>query len=291
VTEVYRAVRRIRECGFSIASICDTLLVSRSSYYAYVTSFVSKRAREDERLGDLVSEVFRTHKGRYGARRISKALKKHGETCGRRRAGKLLKQQGLRAIQPKSYQPKTTDSRHGFGYNDNLLMDAASPVKIDQVWVGDISYIPLKGGVFAYMAVLMDLYSRLIIVWSLQDTMKEELVLRCLKPAIKSRQPSPGLIHHTDRGGQYASKAYRQLLGQWQIKQSMSRPDNCYDNAFMESCFGTIKRELEMGVYDDLRSASKEIATYVRYYNRLRLHSSLNYHTPTEFEAKQLSGK
>lgn len=291
MTEVCRAVRRIRECGFSIASICDTLSVSRSSYYAYATSFVGKRAREDERLGDLVSDVFRTHQGRYGARRISKDLERKGEKCGRRRAGKLLNKQGLRAIQPKSYQPKTTDSRHGLGYNENLLIDAASPVEINQVWVGDISYIPLKGGTFAYMAALMDLHSRLIIVWSLQDTMKEELVLRCLKPAIKSREPSPGLIHHTDRGGQYAGKAYRRLLDQWQIKQSMSRPDNCYDNAFMESCFGTIKRELEMEVYDDLKTARKEIAIYVRYYNRLRLHSSLNYDTPTEFEAKQLSGK
>ena len=279
-----RVVRHIRECGFSIGAICDALSVSRSSYYAYDKSFTSKRTREDERLGDLVSDVFRAHRGRYGARRISKELDRKGETCGRRRASKLLKKRGLRAIQPKSYQPKTTDSRHGLGYNENLLMDAASPTKIDQVWVGDISYIPLKGGAFAYMAVLMDLFSRFIIVWSLEESMKEELVLRCLKSAIKSREPSPSLIHHSDRGGQYAGHAYRRLLDQWQIKQSMSRPDNCYDNAFMESCFGTIKRELEMKVYNDFRTARKEIATYVRYYNRLRLHSSLDYHTPTEFE-------
>jgi transposase InsO family protein len=291
VTKVYRAVRRIHWCGFSIASICDTLSVSRSSYYAFEKSLSSKRAREDERLGDLVSDVFCIHRRRYGARRIAKELGRQGETCSRRRAGKLLEKQGLRAIQPKSYQPKTTDSRHGLGYNDNLLLDASSPTKLDQVWVGDITYIPLKGGTFVYMALLMDLFSRLIIVWSLQETMKEDLVLRCLKPAIKSRTPGPGLIHHSDRGGQYAGRAYRRLLGQWKIKQSMNRADNCYDNAFMESCFGTIKRELEMEVYDDIKTARKEIATFVRYYNRLRLHSSLDYQTPTEFEALQVSSK
>lgn len=249
------------------------------------------RAREDERLSDLVSDVFCTHRRRYGARRIAKELGRQGETCSRRRAGKLLKKQGLCAIQPRSYQPKTTDSCHALGYNHNLLLNAASPTKVDQVWVGDITYIPLKGGTFVYMSLLMDLFSRLIIVWSLQETMKEGLVLRCLKASIKSREPVPGLIHHSDRGGQYAGRAYRRLLAQWQIKQSMCRPDNCYDNAFMESCFGTIKRELEMEVYDDVVTARKEIATYVRYYNRLRLHSSLGYHTPTEFEALQVSAK
>ena len=282
--QVCRVVRHIHWCGFSIASICDALHVSRSSYYAFEKSLSSQRAIEDERLGDLVTNVFQTHRGRYGARRISKELARQGETCSRRRAGKLLKTRGLRAIQPKSYQPKTTESRHGLGFNDNLLLDAESPRRINQVWVGDISYIALKGGTFAYMAVLMDLYSRLIIVWNLQRNMKEGLVLSCLRTAIKEREPLPGLVHHTDRGGQYAGKKYRQLIKLWKIDQSMSRPDNCYDNAFMESCFGTIKRELEMEVYDNFKTAGKEISDYVRYYNKERIHSSLDYQTPEEFE-------
>lgn len=280
-------MRRIHWCGFSIASICDTLHVSRSSYYRFEKSLMSQRALEDERLGDLVTNVFRRHRGRYGARRVSKELGRQGETCGRRRAGKLLKNKGLRAIQPKSYQPKTTESRHGLGFNDNLLMDADSPVRINQVWVGDISYIALKGGTFVYLAVLMDLFSRSIIVWNLQRNMKEGLVLSCLRTAIKTRKPRPGLVHHTDRGGQYAGKNYRRLLKQWKIEQSMSRPDNCYDNAFIESCFGTIKRELEMDVYDDCKTARKEISDYVRYYNSQRIHSSLEYQTPNEFEQNQ----
>lgn len=117
--------------------------------------------------------------------------------------------------------------------------------------------------------------------------MKEELVLRCLRSAIQSREPPPGTLHHTDRGGQCAGKAYRRSLRQWKLEQSMSRAVNCYDNAFMESCFGTIKRELEMGVYENLKTAREEIAAYVRYYNRLRIHSSLGYQTPAEFENNQ----
>jgi len=289
VTQVCHTVRQVHECGFSIASICKLLGVSRSSYYKFEEAVACERAQEDERLGDLAEDLFVTHRGRYGSRRISQELQKQGETCSRRRAGKLLKKRGLRAIQPKSYQPKTTQSRHGLGFNDNLLLDAARPSRVNEVWVGDISYLPLRSGRFAYLAILMDLFSRFVIVWNVQLNMREEFVLSCLRSAIKARQPSHGLIHHTDRGGQYAGKAYRRVLGQWKINQSMSRADNCYDNACMESCFGTIKRELEMEVYDGLTQARKEIGEYIRYYNRTRIHSSLDYQTPMEFELNQAS--
>jgi len=287
VTELCHTVWRIHQSGFPVASICELLGVSRSSYYSFEQSVVSARDEEDARLGDLAEEIFRAHRSRYGARRVARELARQGEACSRRRAGKLLKQRGLKAIQPKSYQPKTTESRHGLGFNENMLLDAASPTAINRVWVGDISYLPLKSGRFGYLSVLMDLYSRLIIVWNVQLHMREELVLGCLRSAIRARQPQPGLVHHTDRGGQYAGTAYRRLLQQWKIAQSMSRADNCYDNAFMESCFGTIKRELQMEVYDDERAACKEISMYVRYYNRDRIHSSLDYQTPTEFEQNQ----
>jgi len=291
VREVYRAVGCIRDEGFSIASICGVLSVSRSGFYAFERASQSKLAQEDSHLGELVEDVFRAHRSRYGARRISKQLRRDGETCSRRRAGKLLKKRGLRAIQPKSFQVKTTQSAHGFGYNENLLLNASAPTDIDQVWVGDITYIPLKGGRFAFLSMLMDLYSRRILVWNMKANMKEELVLVPLRAAIAERKPAPGLIHHSDRGGQYAGKEYRRLLEQWQISQSMSRADNCYDNAFMESCFGTIKRELEMEAYDDFYQAREEIAAYVRYYNYVRLHSSLDYQTPNEFEASIDSAK
>jgi transposase InsO family protein len=191
----------------------------------------------------------------------------------------------LKAIQPKSFQPRTTDSRHRLGYSPNLLLNGPLPHGIDRIWVGDITYVPLNGNGFLYLALLMDLYSRRIVGWELGVNMKEALTLSALRFAISGRHPGVGLIHHTDRGGQYAGNEYRRVLGRARMVQSMSRAGDCYDNAFMESCFGTIKRELEMERYENEAVARKEIAGYIRYYNTRRLHSSLGYLTPGEFEA------
>ena len=191
---------------------------------------------------------------------------------------------GLRAIQPKSFRPQTTDSCHGLGYSPNLLLDAEEPSVINRIWVGDITYIPLVNPAFAYAALLMDRCSRRIVGWDVRLNMREPLVLAALQQAIRSRQPSIGLIHHSDRGGQYAATRYRQLLQRFEMHQSMSRAANCYDNAFMESCFGTIKTELEMERYRSVEIARKELAAYIRYYNTRRLHSSLGYLTPLEYE-------
>jgi transposase InsO family protein len=158
-------------------------------------------------------------------------------------------------------------------------------VGINQVWVGDITYVPLRDSGFLYLAMLMDLYSRRIVGWELRGHMKESLVLATLRSAIALRGPRPDLIHHTDRGGQYAGNEYRRVLKRAGMRQSMSRADSCYDNAFMESCFGTIKTELEMEWYDNEWSARDEIGGYLRYYNTRRRHSSLEYLTPEEFEA------
>lgn len=143
---------------------------------------------------------------------------------------------------------------------------------------------PLKNGGFAYLALLLDLCSRRIVGWQLADHMTETLTLAVLRQAIAGRQPPPGLLHHSDRGGQYAGREYRQVLARARMLQSMSRKANCYDNAFMESCFGTIKRELEMTAYVDEPSARREIQNYIRYYNLERRHSSINYLTPEQFE-------
>jgi transposase InsO family protein len=166
-----------------------------------------------------------------------------------------------------------------------LLLASSPPGGINQVWVGDISYVSLRSGNFLYLAVLMDLYSRRIVAWELQGHMKEALVLAALRGAITLRGPGADLIHHSDRGGQYAGKEYRRVLARAGMRQSMSRADSCYDNAFMESCFGTIKTELEMECYDNERGARAEIGGYIRYYNTRRRHSALDYRTPEEFEA------
>lgn len=267
-----------------MAAVCETLLVSRAGFYAWRQETQSAREERDRELLPLVRDIFWHHQRRYGARRITVELHARGESCGVERVAKLLKIQGLRAIQPKSFVPKTTDSRHALGYSPNLLAAAAPPVRINRVWVGDITYIPLRGGTFVYLASLMDLFSRRVVGWELAEHMTESLVLEALHQAIRMRQPPPKLIHHSDRGGQYAGGRYRAVLRRAAIRQSMSHADNCYDNAFMESCFGTIKTELEMTEYLHCAQARAEIAAYLAYYNTERRHSRLDYLSPAQFE-------
>jgi putative transposase len=285
VTQRYAAIDQLEEEDLPVALLCETLGVSRSAYYAWRRPALSQRERDDQRLMPKIREIFWEHKRRYGARRISEELAARQEPCSRRRVGRLMDHLGLVAIQPQSFKPRTTDSRHTLGYNPNLLLDAPPPDGINQLWVGDITYVPLRGGDFLYLALLMDRYSRSIVGWDFQDHMRESLVLAALRGAISRRRPQPGLIHHTDRGGQYAGIEYRQMLARARMSQSMSRAENCYDNAFMESCFGTLKTELEMKPYENDCLAQKEVAAYIRYYNTRRRHSALDYLTPEEFEA------
>jgi putative transposase len=280
-------ITRLESEGFPVVAVCQALGVSRAGYYAHVRGEPGPREQEDARLRPLVCQIFWEHKRRYGARRIAAELAARGEACGPGRVARLLKQLGLQAIQPKSFRPRTTQSRHPLGYSPNLLLEAPPPDAVNQVWLGDITFIPLAGGRFAYLALLMDLFSRRIVGWELDEHMAEPLVLAALREAIAARQPGPGLIHHTDRGGQYAGGEYRGVLGRARMRQSMSRADNVYDNAFMESCFGTIKTELEMEVYANVPTAYEEIRDYLGYYDTKRRHSSLGYLTPREFELSQ----
>jgi transposase InsO family protein len=268
-----------------VQAVCDILQVSRAGYYAWLSETESARHQRDRELMPLIQEIFWQHKRRYGARRIAVELQAQGQACGVDRVAKLLKLQGLRAIQPQAYKPRTTDSKHALGYSPNLLLRTPPPAQINRVWVADITYIPLKRTAFAFLALILDLCSRRIVGWSLAEQMSDTLVINALQHAIRDRQPPTGLMHHSDRGGQYASHAYRALLRRAGMRQSMSRAANCYDNAFMESCFGTIKTELEMTEYQDSPQARHDVASYLAYYNQERRHSSLNYRSPADFEA------
>jgi len=281
---MYAAIDQIAGRDLSTAAVCTTLDVSRSAYYAWRSGGPASRASRDEELAPLIRAVFWKHRRRYGARRIASELADRGQRLSPRRVAKLLKIQGLRAIQPKSFVPRTTDSRHRLGYSPNLLLETPEPSGIDELWVGDITYVPLRGGLFCYLALLMDRFSRALVGWRLGETMTDELTLGALRLAIGQRQPPTGLIHHTDRGGQYASVRYRDVLRRSQIRQSMSRAANCYDNAFMESCFGTVKTELEMTEYHHYPAARREITEYLHYYLQQRKHSALGYLTPAQFE-------
>lgn len=283
---MYAAINAIvLETELPLASVCKILEVSRSAYYAWRVGEPSPRKQQDATLTPLVRAVFWKHRRRYGTRRIAEELADLGEVCSPRRVGKIMKTQGLRALQPKSFVPKTTDSRHRLGYSPNLILDKPEPSGVNQLWVGDITYVPLRGGAFCYLAALLDRYSRNIVGWELLETMTDALTLATLRMAIKDRQPPAQLIHHTDRGGQYASVCYRAVLGRADMLQSMSRAGNCYDNAFMESCFGTFKTELEMTDYENYRVARSQIAEYIDYYRNDRKHSALDYRTPIQFEA------
>ena len=292
MTDVYAAIEQLiaRE-GFAVSSVCEALGVSRSAYYAWCDELPKDRERRDEQLMPAVRDIFWEHQRRYGARRIAFELGVRGELCGVERVAKLLNSAGLKAIQPKSFKPRTTDSRHTLGYSPNLIIDANDPTRLDELWVADITYVPLADGSFAYLALIMDRCSRKIISWELADSMAEALTLAALRSAIRQRQPTADLTHHSDRGGQYAGTQYRAILRRTHIRQSMSRAGNCYDNAFMESCFGTIKTELEMTDYETIAVAGREIATYIAYYNNSRRHSSLGYLTPAEFESKHACRK
>ena len=236
------------------------------------------------KLIPIITRVFHQHRRRYGARRIVADLKHQGIHCGRARVTKLLQITGLSAIQPKSFKPRTTESRHTLGYNENLLLNHAEPLAINELWVGDITYIPIVRQGFCYLATLLDRYSRRIVGWTLDKDMAEGLVIKTLRQAIRDRQPKSNMIHHTDRGGQYASIRYREILKRAGMRQSMSRAGDCYDNAFMESCIGTIKTELQMTEYESYEEALETLSEFIDYYNVSRLHSSLGYLTPSQFE-------
>ena len=283
---IYPAIQEIVENEVaSEREICSFLGCSRVAYQRWKGTSVTARQSDDQSLMPLVVSIFRTHRRRYGTRRIVEELRDHGRDVSRRRVAKLLKTAALSAIQPKSYKPRTTESRHTLGYSPNLILDLPEPTLPDQLWVGDITYIPLSTSRFCYLATLMDRYSRKIVGWALEEDMTESLVMSTLRRAISERQPPMAMIHHTDRGGQYASSRYRQMLDRAAMRQSMSRAGDCYDNAFMESCYGTIKTELEMTEYPSWRVATKELSEYIQYYNTERKHSAIGYLTPSQFEA------
>lgn len=267
--------------------------VSADAFYAWAAGKTYRLSVKKQKLAEQVKEVFWRHRRRYGARRISAELQATGCAVGRRLAGSLLKAQNLMAIRPRRFVPQMTDSKHGLGFSANLIKNGSNaPTASGEVIVGDITYLPLRGGKFCYLTTFQDKYTRRIIGWQVSTRMTAQLVIDAFNRGRKRGLINKGAIIHTDRGSQYASIEYRRLLYISGFRQSMSAAGNCYDNAQAESFFSRFKAELiEGGIFESIEQARTEIFSYIEgYYNRIRRHSSLGYLSPLEFE-KQLQIK
>ena len=270
------------QTGASIRKVCAVLGLPRSSFYHAAAP--TPRQCTDLQIADLIESIFHRHRRRYGYRRLAQELADRGVVCAPARLRRLMAQRGLRALQPKSYVPKTSDGRADKP-SPNLLHQQPFPTAPNQVWAGDITYIPTAQG-WLYLAVVVDLFSRRIIGWSLGTHLRAELVVAALAQALETRSVH-GTIFHSDRGSQYGSTAFRQLLASAGLRQSMSARANPYDNAWTESFIGTLKLEmLQGGIFGDAADARAEIFDFIDgYYNTHRKHSSLNYQTPVQFES------
>ena len=261
------------------------LEVSRSGFYAWLTRDRSERSKRDEELIVLIRRIHKDGRGTYGAPRIHRALRTRGERCSRKRVARLMGETGLAGKARSRFRPQTTDSNHGGPFVPNLVEQNFLTEQPNTVWASDITYIATGEG-WLYLATTIDLYSRRVVGWSMSDSLKTKLPLDALRAALDDRKPAPGLIHHSDRGCQYASCAFRAVLSEHGIQASMSRKGNCYNNAVAESFFHTLKVELVHECRFATRAEAKAaVFDYVEtFYNRTRVHSTLDYKSPVEFE-------
>ena len=272
---------------YPVRIMCGALEVSPAGYYAWRSRPESRRSAANRDLLDHITRVHRDTRGRYGSPRIHVELKAQGRGVSRGRIERLMRHHGVRAIMARPRRVRTTDSRHDFPIAPNLLdrnFTAAAP---NRIWLADVTYIETDQG-WLYLAAVMDLYSRRIVGWAMEDHLRAELPLAALRMAISAQRPGAGLIHHSDRGVQYASADYRKVMQSAGFQASMSRKADCYDNAPMESFFHTLKTELvHHRQYATRAEATRDIFAYIEgFYNRARRHSAIGYISPIEMELK-----
>lgn len=269
----------------SVKRLCALLSVSRRGFYAWLNRRPSQRAEEDKVLGERILVLHLASRKTYGVRRLRVDLQAEQRYCGKARIARLMKQLGIKAAATRKHKT-TTDSNHRLAVAPNLLKRNFSPPDTNQAWASDISYIPTQTG-FLYLATVIDLYSRLIVGWSLSRSLKTPLIIDALTMAKSRRHPPKGLVIHSDRGSQYASTLYQETLKNHGMICSMSHAGCCYDNAVMESFYHTLKVELiyTMKLMTE-QQASNAIFDYIEsFYNRQRRHSTLNYLSPIAYEA------
>jgi len=271
---------------YFIVELCQALAVSRSGYHAWAGRQPGPRAQADERLLPLIGQAHRESRQTYGAPRITRWLAERGHRCGHVRVARLMRQAGLSHRWHRRFRPLSlTDSEHDLPVAPNLLAHRLPTRQPDAVWVADITYVPTLEG-WLYVAALLDRCTRRCVGWAMGDSLETSLPLAALDMALTQRKPPAGLVHHSDRGVQYASAAYRQRLAQAGVIPSMSRKGNCYDNALMESFWSTMKRELvHRCLFVTRASARAALFEWIEaFYNRTRFHSALGYQSPVDFE-------
>jgi putative transposase len=274
---------------------CLILQVSTSGFYAWLNRPLSVRKTEDERIWQKIKHHWQTSRCAYGRVRLTNRLKDDGEVIGKNRVEKIMKQHGIQGKGKKKFKPLTTTSNHDLPVAQRIFKTEEFREQVsrpNQFWGGDITYIPTNEG-WLYLAIVLDLFTRKVVGYAMKETMHSALVSEAMVAAIgrQNIKPEDELVAHTDRGSQYASDDYLKVLGVAKITPSMSRKGNCYDNAMVESFFRTLKVEMIYGQKFNTRGeAAAAIFEYIEvWYNRQRIHSSLDYQTPTEYEAKQLT--
>jgi transposase InsO family protein len=266
--------------------MCRVLEISQSGYYAWRERQPSRREQTNAVLLAEIRAVHSHSRRTYGSPRVYAALRERGIVCNHKRVERLMRLHGLRGLDRRTKHPITTQSRHEYPIAANLLNRDFTATAPNQKWLADISYIDTDEG-FLYLASLEDVFSRRIVGWAMADSLETPLVERALHMAFTQRQPQPGLLHHSDRGSQYASNDYQRLLAQHHITVSMSRTGNCYDNAMKDSFFATLKVECASQSFATCAAARLAVFEFIEvWYNRQRLHSSLGYLSPQHFEAR-----
>lgn len=274
-----------KKAEFPVSVLCQVLGVSRSGFYAWLARPASIRKQDDEALGASILEIHRKSRDTYGAPRVHAELRANEVRVGKKRVARLMADQGLKARRKRRFKPTTTQVDVRLPVVENLLARNFTHAAPNVAWVADTSFIETEEG-WLYLAVLLDLHSRKAVGWAMSEVNDGRLVLSALAMAVRNRRPEPGLLHHSDRGTQYASVNYRKALERHGMVCSMSRSGNCWDNAVAESFFGTLKAELVNGAYFETRREAKNaIFEYIEvFYNRQRRHSRLSYLSPENFE-------